>query len=470
VVQSEIFPNTDKDSYYTLVFPVRIPAMGFATYFISPLTDFGHPSSSVVKPISSNAEPVLENEYLQVSFSPKTGRLVSILNKELDHLTMVSQDYLWWNASNGHNNVSHQASGAYIFRPNGTNPFPFNNESISISVFQGKLLQEVRQSWNDYVSQVVRLYQGSRHLEFESTIGPIDISDHRGKEVIIRFISDIQSNGTFYTDSQGQDMLRRDLNKRSWSKNFTIPEPIAGNYYPMNAASYIKDTKVQLTYVSDRSRGVSSLHNGQLETMLHRRLLVDDGRGVGEPLNESDVVRTVGLLNVDTPRNSSRHQRTLSLLLNNPLLFAFANTDDIARWKENYGGRFSPAKELPSNVHLLNFKTLDNGEVLLRLHHLYAVDEDPILSQPAVVDLDLLFPDLQIIKITEMTLSANQAKSDLHRLQWKYASDRLQRNSLVSGEDHSHPNNRQELSAAAHQIQLNPMQIRSFIVRYQSRS
>lgn len=68
--------------------------------------------------------------------------------------------------------------------------------------------------WNGYVSQVVRLYQGAQHVEFESTIGPIDISDHRGKEVIIRFTSDVNSNGTFSTDSEGQEMLDRVLNGR----------------------------------------------------------------------------------------------------------------------------------------------------------------------------------------------------------------------------------------------------------------
>ena len=47
--------------------------------------------------------------------------------------------------------------------------------------------------------------------------------------------------------------------------------------------------------MNDRTQGGSSIHSGELEIMIHRRLLADDWRGVGEPLNETECNGTIGL-------------------------------------------------------------------------------------------------------------------------------------------------------------------------------
>jgi hypothetical protein len=64
--------------------------------------------------------------------------------------------------------------------------------------------------------------------------------------------------------------------------------------------------------------------------MLHRRLLVDDHRGVREPLNETDTIITTGYIVVDQPQYSSRQQRALALYLNNPNVLVFAGTPSAA--------------------------------------------------------------------------------------------------------------------------------------------
>ena len=75
---------------------------------------------------------------------------------------------------------------------------------------------------------------------------------------------------------------------------------MAGNYYPANAAAFIRDSQVQLSLVVDRSVGVASLATGSLEVMVHRRLLADDSRGVGEPLDEYDSSDTGDWYNCKT--------------------------------------------------------------------------------------------------------------------------------------------------------------------------
>lgn len=89
----------------------------------------------------------------------------------------------------------------------------------------------------------------------------------------------IKSNGIFYTDSNGRQTIRRQINVRE-SFNYTITEPVAANYYPINSHIYLNDNVGnQVTLLVDRSQGGASLIDGQLELMVHRRLLKDDWKG-----------------------------------------------------------------------------------------------------------------------------------------------------------------------------------------------
>ena len=67
----------------------------------------------------------------------------------------------------------------------------------------------------------------------------------------------------------------------SW--NYTVYEPTAGNYYPVNSFIGVQDINTNKTVIvmSDRSQGGSVLRQGEIELMIHRRLLFDDRRGVG---------------------------------------------------------------------------------------------------------------------------------------------------------------------------------------------
>jgi lysosomal alpha-mannosidase len=43
-----------------------------------------------------------------------------------------------------------------------------------------------------------------------------------------------------------------------------------------------------MTVMNSRVQGGSVLNNGRIELMQNRRLYFDDGRGMGEPLNETN--------------------------------------------------------------------------------------------------------------------------------------------------------------------------------------
>ena len=195
-------------------------------------------------------------------------------------------------------------------------------------------------------------------------------------------------------------------------------EPVAGNYYPVNSRAYIKDESgVQLTIMTDRSVGGSSLKDGSLEFMVHRRLLHDDGRGLNEALNEPGVdgrgliVRGKFLLVLEEAKSSAKVHRVISEeeMLRPSLAFSSDS---------GHQGRYQALnRSLPANVHLLTFENFGKS-VLLRLEHQFAVGEDDELSKAVTVQLKGLFKDFTILAVTELNLSANLVKENVD---WKRA-------------------------------------------------
>lgn len=134
-------------------------------------------------------------------------------------------------------------------------------------------------------------------------------------------------------------------------------------------------------------------------------------------------------------------------------------------------------RNLPNNVQILTLEPWIASSFLLRLEHVLEKDEDPSLSQPAIVDLQGLFTPFEITTIKETTLGANHflgetkrfdfrkgfALEDLilektHKMQdwleWKIYQNDLHRSRFVAD----------EISEDQLKITLNPMQIRTFII------
>lgn len=100
---------------------------------------------------------------------------------------------------------------------------------------------EIHQIYQNWISQTIRLYENTSHVEFEWQVGPVDVeSDLVSRDVVMRFQSDLDSADIFYTDSNGREIMMRRRNFRpTWDLNQT--EPIAGNYYPVTSRIFIRD-------------------------------------------------------------------------------------------------------------------------------------------------------------------------------------------------------------------------------------
>ncbi|XP_027990414.2 lysosomal alpha-mannosidase isoform X2 [Eptesicus fuscus] len=461
-----------------LLFSASVPALGFSIYSVTQVPDWSprarppeprfrkslswiksssHVKSSLhVKP--SSRDLTIQNEYISARFDPDTGLLVEMKNLEQDLLLPVRQAFYWYNASTG-NKLSSQASGAYIFRPNRQEPL-FISRWAQTRLVKTALVQEVHQNFSAWCSQVVRLYPGQRHLELEWTVGPIPVGDGWGKEVISRFDTTLKTKGLFFTDSNGREILERRRDYRpTWKLNQT--EPVAGNYYPVNSRIYITDGNMQLTVLTDRSQGGSSLSDGSIELMVHRRLLRDDDRGVGEPLLETENtglwVRGRHLVLLDKARTAAvghRLQAEKELLAPQLVLARGGGTPyhlEVSPRKQFSGLR----RELPPNVHLLTLARWGPEMLLLRLEHQFALGEDMVgnLSSPVTLDLRDLFSAFTITDLKETTLAANQLRARASRLQWTPNTGPTRKP--------SHP----RLDPAS--ITLQPMEIRTFLASVQ---
>ena len=305
--------DLENNATHHLVFEISVPPVGSAAYAVTKATDES-PAAALAKIRASSGDFTVENKYYSLGFINHT--LTSITNKAAEKTVDLGIQWGWYNSSVGgcteygpdvpkdiqEDPCSGQSSGAYIFRPNSSDfLYPAAPSAPISSIVEGPLVTEVFTQVSEWATHVIRLYKDANYVEVEWTAGPIPIDtpwfdqvnpgqpNNWGKELVVRYTSGVASQGAWYTDSNGKEMLRRVYNKRgpTYPMPYNISEPVAGNYYPVNAMMSLDDGTYELAILTDVSQGGASLMDGSLEFMVHRRLQQDDSRGVQEPLNET---------------------------------------------------------------------------------------------------------------------------------------------------------------------------------------
>lgn len=456
---------------YWLAFSATVPPLGFSTYIVSSSKSAGATSVREDYKSESRKDGTIQvgPGKLKLIYSGNKGNLSQYINSKSLVKESVQQSYLYYRGDEGNQTVNPQASGAYVFRPNGTYPIKSDNKA-SFTVFRGPLLDEVHQRIKSWIYQITRVYKEKEHVEVEFLVGPIPFGDKIGKEVVTQITTTLKNNKMFYTDSSGRDFIERIRDyRKDW--DLEVNEPIAGNYYPINLGIYLKDDSNELSVLVDRSVGGSSIRDGQLELMLHRRLIRDDSRGVGEALNETVCIskKCRGLtivgkyyLRIDPLGEGARWRRSFGQEIYSPLLIAFTEQDGHD-WTKLHLPTFhgmAPSYNLPENVAIITLQELEDGKVLFRLAHLYEVGEDKDLSVMTCVELKKVFPNKKIKKLTETSLSANQERTEMERkrLVWKVEG--------TSEEEESKVVRGGPVDPAKLVVNLAPMEIRTFIIEF----
>ncbi|KPJ14056.1 Lysosomal alpha-mannosidase [Papilio machaon] len=444
-------PTRKSLATHELIFITKLEPLSFQTYHIIK-------NEKIKRNIKTRNNERKNDFYTNLNdywVNIKTPVMKLRLNNNLDIITLIENTssfnlaikLYYWSACFGDNtNTSERSSGAYIFRPNITKPIKLS--PINSEIKKGSIVSEVRTIYAGNVSTITRLYKDLDYFEVDFTVGPIPIDDNIGKEYIIRYETDLNNNGVFYTDSNGRQMLKRKLNHRpQW--NLTLAEPIAGNYYPITNKIYIEDDYNRLSVLTDRSHGGTSLNNGDIEIMLHRRLLHDDAFGVGEALNE--ILNDKGLVVRGTQRiltkKSDLIERKRVLEFHYKPIILIADAEGLNLSNDH---RFVGLYSVPNGVHLLSIEPWSETSLLLRIENYL----DKSINSTVEVNLNELFNFIKINSFKETTLAANQWMDEYKKLNWTTDSETFNYESYESILDEGF------------KVKIKAKQIRTFVIDY----
>ncbi|KAK4393043.1 Alpha-mannosidase 2 [Sesamum angolense] len=381
-IKSQISPELrhDRKRIFTgrhrLYWRSSVPAMGLQTYYIAN----GFVGCEKAKPASlrisspskllscphhyscSNLESdtvEISNNHQKLTFNVSHGLLQKISNKNVQ-LNIVGEEISMYSSTE---------SGAYLFKPNG-DAEPITQAGGEMVISEGHLVQEVfsypNTAWEKApISHSTRIYNGESSIQefvvekeyhVELLGGEFD-----NKELIARYKTDVDNERIFYSDLNGFQMSRRETYDKI---------PVQGNYYPMPSLAFMQGSNGERFSVHTRqSLGVASLKNGWLEIMLDRRLVRDDGRGLGQGVMDNHPMNVVFHIlvesNISSTPNPILNPHPLSPSLLSHLVGAHLNYPThvfIAKTPESISMQppprsFSPlATSLPCDLHIVGFK------------------------------------------------------------------------------------------------------------------
>ncbi|XP_069832515.1 epididymis-specific alpha-mannosidase [Dendropsophus ebraccatus] len=476
LVPAQVLNSSDPGHALDLYVLVVLPGLGYRRYSVK--TENAEPSEETTdmgrrvkfstqllhnaKSRKNKTMPV-SNDCYTVWIDLNTNMLVSITDRERNYTVPTSQEFLEYHA-NGDTGAG-PISDNYMFFPNGS-AVPVA-KSVGLEIVTGKLVTEVRQYFyrdanqRSYTYAVFsRLYHvpdgydktlTCRPIEQQYRVGPLELN----REAIIRIQTNLQTNKIICTDDNAYQMQAREF-KRYDSNT------VARNYYPMVRTAYIEDEKTRLVLLAERSHGVSSQDNGQVEIMLHRRLWnnMEWDLNYNLTLDDTSVVRpTIWLMVGSKEVTDSLYQRLGLCLEHRPFVMLIPLT---GLGKADTQMVDEVPVTLPPNIHLqilsipgwkyssnhtehmLNIHKgkrqvdADFSRILLRIQHLYEADEDPILSKPATINIKLLLKGLGTVRfIEERSVTGTWDVTTMKRWKWKSTQrkDHDKRKSMKGTED-----------------------------------
>lgn len=252
-------------------------------------------------------------------------------------------------------------------------------------IFRGKNVVYMLQQFNEYITQTVTLINETIYYDIRSGVLPDDT------ELVSQF--DVEKEDmSLFTDNNGLEMHQRIIDRNN-------SEPVASNFYPMVYSSYVRNKNEQVSFICNRTLGVGMVTKGKVEIMIHRRTSFDDGRGVGESLQDLGIHSTRFKVILSNPVDSAFLRHHSIHEINFPL------ENFVVQSSQSLKPKYEPIKELPANIHLLSFDKKGDNE-LVRFVHLYEVDEHPVFSKKAIINFESIFNRFGSVKLDQLSLTS----------------------------------------------------------------
>ncbi|KAG5682694.1 hypothetical protein PVAND_012029 [Polypedilum vanderplanki] len=356
----------------------------------------------------------IENSEVKLIFNELTGFLKSLKHAEYDDLTKLEINF-------GGYKSGMSTSGSYLFKPDMMHP-EHNNIFIEqpetkIYVSKGELSSDVTVIRGPLLLHTIRIFHTQTYLD--NAIALDNIIDFEGKdknkdvEMFIRINTNIEND----KNDKNETEFFTDLNGFQWQpRRKTKKLNIEGNYYPITSSIFIQDEIARISLLTTHAQGATSFKKGEIEVMLDRRILYDDGRGMGEGVLDSVKMNHKfwlileffpGSMEIKEVEDVKKYQ-TLSLFANH-----MSNTLNypINSYSLETTAKITDIKlfdsRLPCDTHVINLRSLtDNILDWLPSHSalfiLYRYGYDCQLTNDLfmkdVCELDSNFDDLQYLK------------------------------------------------------------------------
>uniref|UniRef100_A0AC11CGL8 Uncharacterized protein n=1 Tax=Ovis aries TaxID=9940 RepID=A0AC11CGL8_SHEEP len=506
-VPAQVQNSKEMPSVYDLLVLTTIPGLSYRYYVIKPsrrakgdtqeteammanTKQFGHRPRRHDSSMGRRLAHVENDCYIvyldkDTNLMHKDNALFSFPPLQNNQTIQVAQQFMEYEVNSDEDQGP--ISDNYVFTSNETMKSAW--ETVGMEIVKGELVTEIRQYFYRTVNDSDPTYTiysrlaprplGSdgellgHRIEQEYRVGPLELNC----EAILRTSTNLITGRILYSDNNGTKMQCRAYKHHE--------NNIAQNYYPMTQSAFIQDRQSRMVLLSEQAHGVSSQGSGQMEVMLHRRLLVKQpwALSVNVMLNDTSVVHSVlWLLLGPSTLTRDLGQRSGVALQHRPIVL-LRELSETARIHPR--PQHQEAVTLPPSVHLQilsipgwtynsnhtkhmqNLRKDNQAEakaesrrVLLRLRHLYEVDEDPVRSQPVTVNLQSVLRGLgSVVSVEERSLTGTWDVSTLHRWHWP-----AQEPSHLRGSS-SHPS----LHPGGFTITIHPKEIRTFFIYFEER-